>query len=268
MNITQRDILKFKPRLHDALIYFKRFENNGYVSIKYQGSVASKMVNSAFHSIMSLCDGSNTVEMIVLEMQRMYSEVESKLIESDVINTIYKLIQMQLIENHCDIQNTAFNRFGKNNNIFSCAHFDVSRIRMVYESHQPTCYYLNPQNVSGDKFVIDYSSLYEEQSHIFAIEENGEFIGTINWRQIGSDAVVLDHVAHIRKYHFSQALSKSINLVFVASNQTITKYKVYCLEDSVDVPRFLQMGYVKTGFLLKEIGNSSIIELTYIYDHE
>lgn len=268
MEIKEREILKFKPKLHDDLIYYKRFENNGNVSIKYQGANSSKMVNSAFYSIMNLCNGTNTVETIILKMQKMYSKVEKNLIKSDVINTIYKLTQMQLVENHYDLQKTELNRFGKSNNIYSCAHFDVSRIRVLYESHQPNCYYLNPQNVIYDKFVIDYSVLYEEQSHIFEIEENGDFIGTINWRQIGSDAVVLDHVAYIKEFHFSHALSKSINLVFIASKQAITKFMVYCSEDSSDIIRFLKLGYVKTGFFSKEIVDSSIVELTYIYDYE
>lgn len=85
-------ILNFKPRLNNNYIIFSREERNGYITLKKSNnSNLSEIVNSSYHDVLTLCDGKNSIDDIIISIMTKYSDAPRHLVEGDVIKTIEKL---------------------------------------------------------------------------------------------------------------------------------------------------------------------------------
>jgi hypothetical protein len=239
-----------KPLFGKNTTLFFREENDGHWLLlpRKHPEVKELIINRTSKQILDLCDGNRTVSEIQIEMRRIYTNVESDILEKDVRKIIAQYSRLTLIEWSGDnpfllrleepLGNGYFAKVGQEDDLQTIHEF-LKNKTVVSKSYsdQETNYliYLNPIISATEYFELPLrQKLFNFSEEFFLLYDNERFVGVISIampprKRMSAIVCTLITPEHVASNHLSYALS-SLPFISVAD---ITKVSIYDEDDKL-----------------------------------
>jgi len=275
-----KKILDFKPRFKKSNVAYSREENDGYVSFRFQspGTSNETILNDTCVEIIKICNGQNSIKDIVDHIMATYEGAPLDLVVKDVVETVQKLMRMQLIT--WEEENPFIPKYridlGEGYSIYRADYSDIPKINNFFKLVQikedkPYDNYQICLNKYIPKWSINSEVLrtgfLTDMQYIFMLEKDGEVVGTTYSVDNNNKCIhtIISLVCKKDILCLDSFVSYVFSLIPQISTQNLTGYRIHVGNEENELMNVLKStGFEKTLTLENEIGfGKDLLEYNY-----